>query len=208
MANHLYHGDLPDDVLAQLSAGTAVAVDGEMMGLNPFRDRLCLVQLSSGDGNAHLVKFDGKDYSAPNLKALLSNPKVTKIFHVARTDMAVMKHWLGITVAPVFCTKVASRLCRTYTDRHSMKFLIEDLLGIKIGKNHAFQCSDWGAATLSTEQQDYAADDVLYLHQLMAKLTELLEREGRFGLAKACFDFLPARAELDLGGWDDSMLGY
>ena len=203
MTIHLYHGDLPDS----LDLGAVVAVDGEMMGLNPFRDRLCLVQLSSGDGNAHLVKFDGKDYSAPNLKKLLANPDVVKIFHVARTDVAVMRHWLGVRVAPVFCTKVASRLCRTYTERHSMKDLIRDVLGVEFNKG-AQQTSDWGAPELTPEQQSYAADDVLYLHALRDKLTAMLEREGRLQLAEECFNFIPTRAELDLGGWAEDMLGY
>ncbi len=203
MTIYYYQGDLPDN----LDLGPVVAVDGEMMGLNPHRDRLCLVQLSSGDGNAHLVHFNERNYSAPNLKRLLSDPKVVKIFHVARTDVAVMRHWLGIKVAPVFCTKVASRLCRTYTERHSMKDLIKDVLGIEFTKG-VQQTSDWGAETLSEEQKSYAADDVLYLHALREKLIELLQREGRMELAQACFDFIPYRSELDLGGWAEEMLGY
>lgn len=203
MALHLHHGDLPDG----LSLGPVVAVDGEMMGLNPYRDRLCLVQLSAGDGEAHLVKFDGTDYSAPNLKALLSSPDVEKIFHVARTDLAVMKHWLGVTVAPVFCTKVASRLCRTFTERHGMKDLIKELLHVDFSKG-VQQTSDWGAPDLSPEQLSYAADDVLYLHRLRDVLTALLRREGRWEMAQACFRFLPTRAELDLGGWPEDVLGY
>jgi ribonuclease D len=204
MANFLHHGDLPDD----LDLGKIVAVDGEMMGLSVHRDRLCLVQLSAGDGNAHLVKFDGKDYSAPNLKRLLTDPTVTKIFHVAITDVAVMKKWLEVRVAPVFCTKIASRLCRTYTDRHSMKSLLEEVVGIKVAKPPMMQTSDWGAPELTQEQIDYAADDVLYLHPLREKLMALIEREGRTHLAEACFNFLPYRAELDLYGWDDSLLRY
>lgn len=203
MALHLHHGDLPEG----LSLGPLVAVDGEMMGLDPYRDRLCLVQLSAGDGDAHLVKFDGKDYSAPRLKALLSDPEVEKIFHVARTDLATMKHWLGITVAPVFCTKVASRLCRTFTDRHGMKDLIRELLHVDFSKG-VQQTSDWGAAELTPEQLTYAADDVLYLHRLREKLIALLEREGRLALAQACFRFLPWRADLDLGHWPEDVLGY
>ncbi len=203
MALHLHHGDLPEG----LSLGPIVAVDGEMMGLDPYRDRLCLVQLSAGDGDAHLVKFDGKDYSAPRLKALLADPAVEKIFHVARTDLAVMKHWLGVTVAPVFCTKVASRLCRTFTERHGMKDLIRELLHVDFSKG-VQQTSDWGAAELTPEQLAYAADDVLYLHRLRETLIALLEREGRLALAQACFRFLPWRAELDLGHWPEDVLGY
>lgn len=203
MTIYYYKNDLPDG----LNLGPVVAVDGEMMGLNPYRDRLCLVQLSSGDGNAHLVHFADRDFSAPNLKKLLGDKDTVKIFHVARTDLAVMKHWLGVRVAPVFCTKVAARLCRTFTDRHGMKDLIREILGIDFAKG-AQQTSDWGAAELTEDQKVYAADDVLYLHQLKDKLTELLKREGRLELAQACFDFLPYRAELDLGGWSDEMLGH
>lgn len=204
MANFLHHGDLPDD----LDLGKIVAVDCEMMGVSYHRDRLCLVQLSAGDGNAHLVKFDGKDYSAPNLKRLFTDPTILKLFHMALTDLAVIKHWLGVRTAPVFCTKVASRLCRTYTDRHSMKNLLEEVLDVKLAKPLLLQTSDWGVAELSQEQIDYAADDVLYLHRLREKLVALIEREGRTHLAQACFDFLPYRAELDLYGWDDSLLRY
>lgn len=203
MTVHLHHGDLPDG----LDLGPIVAVDGEMMGLHPHRDRLCLVQLSSGDGDAHLVKFNGKEYDAPNLKALLSSPDVEKIFHCARTDLAFMKHWLGVAVAPVFCTKIASKLCRTYTERQGMKELIRELLKIDFSKG-AQQTSDWGAEELSPEQLSYAADDVLYLHRLREELIKLLEREDRMELAQACFRFLPYRAELDLGGWPDDVLGY
>lgn len=202
MTVHLHKNDLP----AGLSFGPVVAVDGEMMGLNPFRDRLCLMQLSAGDGNAHLVQFNGTDYSAPNLKALLTDPKVEKIYHVARTDIAFAHHWLGVRVNPVFCTKVASRLCRTFTDKHGMKEIIKDLLGIEIAKG--LGSSDWGGAELTQEQMQYAAEDVLYLHALREKLLVLLKREGRLELAQACFNFLPYRAELDLGGWSEEMLGH
>lgn len=203
MTIHYYKNDLP----AGLDLGPVVAVDGEMMGLNPYRDRLCLVQLSSGDGNAHLVHFADRDFSAPNLKKLLADKNVVKIFHVARTDLAVMKHWLGVTVAPVFCTKVAARLVRTFTERNGMKDLIKEVLGIDFAKGMQ-QTSDWGAPELTEEQKVYAADDVLYLHQLREKLIELLKRENRMHLAEACFDYLPYRAELDLGGWPEEMLGH
>lgn len=202
MTVHLHKNDLP----AGLSFGPVVAVDGEMMGLNPFRDRLCLMQLSAGDGNAHLVQFNGTDYSAPNLKALLTDPGIEKIYHVARTDIAFAHHWLGVRVNPVFCTKVASRLCRTFTDKHGMKEIIKDLLGIEIAKG--LGSSDWGGVELTQEQMQYAAEDVLYLHALREKLLVLLKREGRLELAQACFNFLPYRAELDLGGWSEEMLGH
>jgi ribonuclease D len=202
MTVHLHKNDLPTG----LSFGPVVAVDGEMMGLNPFRDRLCLMQLSAGDGDAHLVQFNGTDYSAPNLKALLTDPKVEKIYHVARTDVAFAHHWLGVRVNPVFCTKVASRLCRTFTDKHGMKEIIKDLLGIEIAKG--LGSSDWGVAELTPEQMQYAAEDVLYLHALREKLMVMLKREGRLELAQACFNFLPYRAELDLGGWSEEMLGH
>ena len=202
MTVHLHKNDLPTG----LSFGPVVAVDGEMMGLNPFRDRLCLMQLSAGDGDAHLVQFNGTDYSAPNLKALLTDPAVEKIYHVARTDIAFAHHWLGVRVNPVFCTKVASRLCRTFTDKHGMKEIIKELLGIEIAKG--LGSSDWGGAELTQEQMQYAAEDVLYLHALRDKLMVMLKREGRLELAQACFNFLPYRAELDLGGWSEEMLGH
>jgi ribonuclease D len=202
MTVYLHKNDLPTG----LSFGPVVAVDGEMMGLNPFRDRLCLMQLSAGDGDAHLVQFNGTDYSAPNLKALLTDPGIEKIYHVARTDIAFAHHWLGVRVNPVFCTKVASRLCRTFTDKHGMKEIIKDLLGIEIAKG--LGSSDWGGAELTQEQMQYAAEDVLYLHALREKLLVLLKREGRLELAQACFNFLPYRAELDLGGWSEEMLGH
>ncbi len=197
MTIHVHHNDLP----AEISFGDSVAIDSETMGLNPHRDRLCVVQLSSGDGNAHLVKFDGNDYSAPNLKALMTDPSVTKIFHFARFDVAVMKHYLGVETAPIYCTKIASKLVRTYTDRHGLKDLCRELAGIELDKQQ--QSSDWGANTLSPSQQEYAASDVLYLHQLKTKLDMMLEREGRTHHAKAAFEFLATRASLDLEGFEN-----
>lgn len=196
MANHLYKGDLP----AGLSFGASVAVDSETMGLNTHRDRLCVVQLSGGDGNAHIVQL-APDYAAPNLKRLLADPRVLKIFHFARFDIAAFQHWLGVETNPVYCTKVASRLTRTFTDRHGLKDLVRDLLGLELSKQQ--QSSDWGAETLTKEQLDYAAADVLHLHQLKEKLDVMLAREGRTHLAEACFRFLPARAALDLAGWPE-----
>ncbi len=197
MAIKLYKGDLP----AGLDLGKTVAVDTETLGLVPRRDKLCLVQLSSGDGNAHLVQLDRTHYQAPNLNALLADPAVTKIFHFARFDVAALKQYLGIDTAPVYCTKIASRLTRTYTDKHGLKDLIKELLGIELNKQQ--QSSDWGAHVLSDAQKQYAAQDVLYLHELKSRLDQMLEREGRLGLARACFDFVPVRAALDLGGWTE-----
>lgn len=197
MTIHLYQNDIP----AGLDFSNGVAIDSETMGLNPVRDRLCLIQLSSGDGNAHLVQFTDKSYTAPNLKKLLADPAIDKLFHFARFDLAIIQAYLGVTCSPVYCTKTASRLVRTFTDRHSLKELCRDLLGVELSKQQ--QSSDWGAATLSEDQQTYAASDVLYLHQLRDKLDAMLKREGRQDLAKACFDFLPARAALDLAGWPD-----
>jgi ribonuclease D len=197
MAIKLYKGDLP----AGLDLGNTVAVDTETLGLIPRRDKLCLVQLSSGDGNAHLVQLDRAAYEAPRLKALLADPAVTKIFHFARFDVAALKHYLGVDTAPVYCTKIASKLTRTYTDKHGLKDLIKELLGVELNKQQ--QSSDWGAHMLSDAQKQYAAQDVLYLHELKARLDQMLEREGRAGLAKACFDFVPVRAALDLGGWTE-----
>lgn len=194
---HFHKGDLP----AGLSLGKAIAIDSETMGLDLARDRLCLLQLSAGDGVCHLVQFAQSDYAAPNLKALLADPAVTKIFHFARFDLAAIRRYLGVDCAPVYCTKVASKLVRTYTDRHGLKDLCRELLGVEISKQQ--QSSDWGAAELSPEQRVYAASDVLYLHELRTKLDVMLEREGRAGLAKACFDFLPTRAALDIAGWDE-----
>ncbi|RCK54015.1 3'-5' exonuclease [Thalassospira profundimaris] len=198
MTNYLHHGDLPDG----LDLGKIVAIDSETMGLNPHRDRLCVVQLSAGDGDAHLVKFDGADYSAPNLKKMLANPDVLKLFHFGRFDIAVMDAYLGVRCAPVYCTKIASKLVRTYTDRHGLKDLVRELVGVEISKQQ--QSSDWGAAELSSEQIAYAASDVLYLHKMKEELDRRLEREGRMEIAKACFDFLPTRASLDLAGWAET----
>ena len=197
MAIKLYKGDLP----AGLDFGSSVAIDTETLGLNPRRDKLCLVQLSSGDGNAHLVQLDRSAYDAPHLKALLTNPNVTKIFHYARFDVAALKHHLGVATAPVYCTKIASKLTRTYTDRHGLKDLIKELLGIDLNKQQ--QSSDWGAHELSDAQKQYAAQDVIYLHEVKARLDQMLAREGRTGLASACFDFVPVRADLDLAGWTE-----
>jgi ribonuclease D len=197
MSVKVYKGDLP----AGLELGPIVAIDTETMGLKPSRDKLCLVQLSSGDGNAHLVQIDRETFHAPNLKALLEDPAVTKIFHYARFDVAVLKHHLGAQVAPLYCTKIASRLVRTYTDRHGLKDLVRELLGIELSKQQ--QSSDWGQAMLSDAQKQYAAMDVLYLHEIKTRLDMMLAREGRTDLANACFRFLPVRAELDLAGWMD-----
>jgi len=193
----LYQGDLPDG----LGFGSSVAVDTETMGLKPGRDRLCLMQLSSGDGHCHLVQFAKGQYDAPNLKALLTDEKVTKLFHFARFDVMVIRRYLDVVCRPVYCTRVASRLVRTYTAAHGLKDLCGELLGIEISKEQ--QSSDWGSEHLSEDQLAYAASDVLHLHALKSRLDELLAREGRTELARACFDFHGARAELDLGGWDD-----
>ena len=197
MAVYLHEEDLPGDVSF---ADGPIAVDTEAMGLNPHRDRLCVVQLSDGKGDEHLVRFSkGSGYSAPNLKALLSDPKRLKLYHFARFDLGIMEAYLGIVAGPVYCTRTASRLVRTYTDRHGLKDLIKELLNIDVSKQQ--QTSDWGADELSDAQRDYAASDVRYLHALKEKLDERLERENRIGLAKACFDFLPTRASLDIAGW-------
>ncbi|MBM3489020.1 MAG: ribonuclease D [Alphaproteobacteria bacterium] len=195
MTNHLHTGDLP----AGLGFGPLLAIDTETMGLVPGRDRLCLVQLSAGDGDCHLVHFPKPDYAAPHLRRLLVDPAITKLFHFARFDLAVLRHYLGVDCRPVYCTKIAAKLVRTFTDRHGLKDLCKDLLGVDLSKQQ--QMSDWGAESLSREQLEYAATDVLYLHRLHAKLEALLAREGRQQLARACFEFLPARAELDLAGW-------
>jgi ribonuclease D len=198
MTVELHHGDLPRG----RDWGQAVAIDTETLGLNLSRDRLCLVQLSRGDGNADLVQFGhDDDYAAPELKRLLADERVLKIFHFGRFDMAVLKHSLGVMPKPVYCTKVASRLARTFTDRHGLKDLVRELLGIELSKQQ--QSSDWGAKDLTQEQLAYAASDVLHLHALKQKLDAMLVREGRDGLARACFAFLPTRAELDLRGWSD-----
>ena len=197
MAIKLHRGDLP----AEVDFGSVVAIDTETMGLNPHRDRLCLVQLSSGDGNAHLVQMPKGPHNAPRLAALLADPKVLKLFHFGRFDIAVLEHALGVRCEPVWCTKIAAKLTRTFTDRFGLKDLCRDLLGVEISKQQ--QSSDWGADTLSEEQLTYAASDVLYLHALKAKLDALLEREGRTELAQAAFTFLPTRARLDVAGWPD-----
>jgi ribonuclease D len=195
MTNAVHVGDLPRGV----SFGPIVAVDCETMGLDPHRDRLCMVQLSGGDGATHLVRFTKAAYEAPHLKALLADASVTKLFHFARFDLAVLRQYLGVRCGPVYCTKIASRLARTYTDRHGLKDICKELLGIELSKQQ--QSSDWGAATLSNEQIQYAAADVLHLHAIRERLNSMLVREGRDRLAQACFDFLPVRVELDLMGW-------
>ena len=197
MAIILHEGDLSTGV----SFGDTVAIDTETMGLNPHRDRLCLVQLSAGDGAAHLVRFRKNAYDAPNLKALLTDQAVTKLFHFGRFDVAMLLRYLGVVGAPVYCTKIASKLVRTFTDRHSLRDLCKDLAGVEISKEQ--QTSDWGADHLSEQQMAYAASDVLHLHVIRGKLDEMLAREGRTELAQACFDFLPTRAALDLAGWAD-----
>lgn len=196
MTIHFHEGDLPAGVLAP----GPVAIDTETLGLNPLRDRLCLVQVADGLGDEHLVRFRA-GYAAPNLAAILADPSRLKLFHFARFDIAVLQHYLGVVTAPVYCTKIASRLTRTYTDRHGLKDLVRELLGLEISK--AQQSSDWGADVLSDAQKDYAASDVRYLHRLKTLLDERLAREGRSALAQACFDFLPARAALDLAGWPE-----
>ena len=198
MTNYLYKGDLPDD----LDLGPMVAIDCETMGLLPYRDRLCLVQLSSGDGHAHLVQISQTQTQAPNLCKLLANPSQLKLFHFGRFDIAVMENRFGIRCAPVYCTKIASRLIRTYTDRHGLKNLLNELLSVDISKLQ--QSSDWGSSDLTKAQMDYAASDVLYLHRLKEELDIRLAREGRTEIAQACFDFLPHRAALDLAGWPDT----
>ncbi len=198
MTNYLHEGDLPDGALA---GATSVAVDSETMGLVLGRDPLCVVQLSAGDGDAHLVRLARPGYDAPNLKRLLTDPAVVKIFHFGRFDIAMFLLHLGVVTAPVYCTKIASKLVRTYTDRHGLKDLTRELLGIDMSK--AQQSSDWGADKLSPEQVAYAASDVTSLHALRNKLDLMLAREGRTGLAQACFEFLPHRAALDVAGWPD-----
>jgi ribonuclease D len=198
MAVYLHSNDLPDS----LDLGPSVAVDTETLGLNPHRDRLCLIQLSAGDGNAHLVQFPQGSFSkAKNLKTLLQNKKVLKIFHFARFDLAAIETYLDVVCAPVYCTKIAAKMTRTYTEKNGLKELCKELLGFELSKQQ--QASDWGQATLTEEQKNYAAGDVLHLHAIKAKLDVLLEREGRTALAEACFDFLPTRAKLDLMGWAD-----
>ncbi|GGI81896.1 3'-5' exonuclease [Polymorphobacter multimanifer] len=197
MAIFLHEGDLPGDVFAP----GPIAVDTETMGLHPYRDRLCLVQLADGQGDEHLVRLAG-NYAAPNLKAVLADPARLKLYHFARFDLAVLEHYLGIEAGPVFCTKIASKLIRTYTDRHGLKDLLRELLGVEVSKQQ--QSSDWGAAVLSDAQKDYAASDVRYLHRAHVILAERLAREGRTAMAQSCFDFLPTRARLDLAGWAEN----
>ncbi len=201
MTIHFYEDDLPDG----LDLGALVAVDSETMGLAPHRDRLCLVQLSAGDGDAHLVRIGAPETAAekaPNLVAHLGDPTRLKLFHFARFDLAALAHRLGVMAAPVYCTKIASKLARTYTDRHGLKDVAREIAGVEISKQQ--QSSDWGGATLSDAQKAYAADDVLHLHAIKAGLDAMLEREGRVALAEACFEFLPTRARLDLAGWEET----
>jgi ribonuclease D len=197
MANTLYQNDLPDD----LDLGPVVAIDCETMGLHPHRDRLCVIQMSAGDGNAHLVQVSKGQTDAPNLCKMLTDPNVLKLFHYGRFDIAAMQNAFGAVTAPVYCTKIASKLVRTYTDRHGLKNLLQDLLSVDISKHQ--QSSDWGAETLTKDQLDYAASDVLYLHRLRKELNKRLIREDRMAIAQACFDFLPMRANLDLVGWPE-----
>ena len=198
MTHKVYKNDLPDD----LDLGTVVAIDCETMGLNPHRDRLCVVQLSGGDGQAHLVQIEKGQTEAPNLCRLLADPSVLKLFHFGRFDIAALYNSFGTLAEPVYCTKIASRLVRTYTDRHGLAKLLQELLSIDISKQQ--QSSDWGAPELTDAQIEYAASDVLYLHQLRDALNTMLDREGRTDVAQACFDFLPTRARLDLMGWPET----
>ncbi len=202
MSINLYKNDLPDD----LDLGSVVAIDTETMGLKPNRDRLCLVQLSSGDGNAHLVQMLDSTFNAPNLQKLVSNPDVQKLFHFARFDVAIMKKYLGVDCPNIFCTKIASKLVRTYTDRHGLKNICKELIGVDISKQ--CQSSDWGAQDLSPEQMNYAASDVYYLHKLKSRLSMMLEREGRMDMAQSCFDFMATRVDLDLKGWEDDIFEH
>ncbi len=198
MANHLHEGDFPAGLFAGV---TSVAIDSETMGLSLQRDPLCVVQISAGDGDAHVVRMNRPLYDCPNLKALLTDPAVLKIFHFGRFDIAMFERHLGVTTNPVWCTKIASKLARTYTDRHGLKDVCKELLGVDLSK--AQQSSDWGAPVLSPDQVAYAASDVLYLHGVKNRLQAMLDREGRADLAQACFDFLPQRARLDLAGWEE-----
>lgn len=198
MTNHLYQRDLPDG----LDLGPVVAIDCEAMGLHPYRDRLCVVQMSGGDGHAHMVQIAQGQTQAPNLCAMLENPEVLKIFHFGRFDIAGLLHTFGAVTAPVYCTKIASKMVRTYTDRHGLKNLLQELINVDVSKQQ--QSSDWGAAKLTDAQLDYAASDVLHLHRVKDVLDMMLEREGRTELAQACFDFLPTRAKLDLAGWPET----
>ena len=198
MTNHLYKNDLPDG----LSLGSVVAIDCETMGLNPHRDRLCVVQMSGGDGHTHIVQIEKGQTEAPNLCAMLTDPSVLKLFHYGRFDIAALFNTFGALTAPIYCTKIASRLVRTYTDRHGLKNLTQELIGVDLSKQQ--QSSDWGAETLTDAQLEYAASDVLYLHRLRDELNKRLDRENRTEVAQACFDFLPMRAQLDLMGWPDT----
>ena len=202
MSVTLHKNDLPDD----LDLGKIVAIDTETMGLKPDRDRLCLVQLSCGDGNAHLVQMLDGSYNSPNLKKLVANPDVKKLFHFARFDVAIMKKYLEVDCPNIYCTKIASKLVRTYTDKHGLKNLCREVLGIDISKQ--YQSSDWGAEELTTEQLNYAASDVYYLHKLRARLDVMLEREGRSSLAQNCFDFMATRVDLDLSGWAEDIFEH
>jgi len=195
MSISLHKGDIPNDI----DWGNSIAVDTEAMGLKNHRDRLCIVQISSGDGNAHLVQFERDQYQAPNLKKLLADNNITKIFHFARFDVAIIKHYLNIDCEPIYCTRIASMLARTYTDRHSLKELARELLSVELSKQQ--QSSDWGQAEITSEQQAYAANDVLYLHELREKLNLMLKREDRYELAEMTFKFILTRAKLDLAGW-------
>jgi ribonuclease D len=193
----LHKNDLPDG----LDLGPIIAIDTETLGLNPQRDRLCLAQLSAGDGVCHAVQFEAGAYAAPNLKRLLADPAKLKLFHFARFDMTMFRRWLGTVTTPVYCTKVASKLVRTYTDKHGLKDLVRELLAVDLSKEQ--QCSDWGSVELTERQLSYAGNDVAYLHRLKDALDAMLAREGRTALAKACFEFLPTRVELDLAGWPE-----
>jgi ribonuclease D len=199
LANHLHEGDIPAGLFAGV---TSVAVDSETMGLSLTRDMLCVVQISAGDGDAHIVRLNRPAYDCPNLKALLTDPSVLKIFHFGRFDIAMFERHLEVETTPVWCTKIGSKLARTYTDRHGLKDVVKELVGVDLSK--AQQSSDWGAAVLSPEQLAYAASDVLHLHGVKAKLETMIAREGRTALAQACFDFLPVRARLDLAGWEET----
>lgn len=198
MTIYLHEGDLPENILAP----GPIAVDSETLGLNPLRDRLCVLQLSDGRGDEHLVRFTPRNYAAPQLKKVLADPDRIKILHFARFDAAVVRQYLGVVMAPIYCTKIASKLTRTYTDRHGLKDLVKELLGVELSKQQ--QSSDWGAATLSEAQKEYAASDVRYLHKLKDILDQRLAREGRTAMAQACFDFMSTRAELDLAGWSEA----
>jgi ribonuclease D len=195
-----------EDIPSFIEWGKEVAIDTETLGLNNFRDRLCLVQITNGDGTVHLVKFSRNNYECENLKKLLTNPLITKIFHFARFDIAAIKHYLKVLTQPVFCTKIASKIARTYTDHHGLKELCRELLGVHISKQQ--QSSYWGSSNLSKDQQQYAANDVIHLHELKSRLIEMLERENRLELAQNCIDFLPHRANLDLAGWTEDIFSH